>query len=155
MIDKDWYQIENFLDESDLSLLATDKNKDEWSWGDETTDAIPMSSVIFVEKIYAHLGKRYKLTSAKMMSKTLDIGSYKWHSDNQREDGTTIPDIKLTVLIYLSDVPDSKLLIGDSEVDILTGKAVFLKSEIPHKAENPKSKYTRTFLKYTFSDEEA
>ena len=156
MIDKPFIEIENFLDSSDISIMELDKNKGEWSWGDETDDAIPMSSTIFIEKIYETLGKRYTLSSAKMMSETIDDGSYKWHQDNQREDGTTIPNIKLTVLIYLTDVPDSPLLIQDHDpIEIKKGKAVFLQSQVPHRAENPESKHTRTFLKYTFTDEQA
>lgn len=156
MIDNRYIEIENFLSDADLSIMETDRNKDEWSWGDETDDAIPMSSVVFIEKIYEYLGKRYKLTSAKMMANTLDEGSYKWHQDNQREDGTTIPNIKLTVLIYLTDVPDSRLLIQDVEpIEITKGKAVFLQSSVPHRAENPESKHLRKFLKYTFTNEEA
>lgn len=157
MIDKPYIEIKDFLDNSDLSLLNTDKEKKEWSWGDDGTDnTIPMSSHIFIEKIYDYLGKRYTLSTAKMMSDTIDKGSYKWHQDNQREDGTTIPDIKLTVLIYLTDVPDSRLLIQDADpIEITKGKAVFIQSQVPHRAENPESKHTRTFLKYTFTDEQA
>lgn len=151
--DPEWYMLENFLDDDTIDLYVN--TKEDWAWGDGGDSVVPSTAFFAIEKIYEHLGKRYKLSTAKLLVNNLDRASYDFHADNREEDNVEIPDVTFTVLIYLQDCKDGPLIIKDykgysTEIDVMKGLAVFMNGDVLHKATNYEGLTHRKFLKFTF-----
>lgn len=151
--DPEYFTVKNFIDDKTINLYID--TEQDWAWGDGGDSIVPAEAFLAIENIYEYLGKRYKLSTAKLLVNNLDEASYDYHADNREEDNVEIPDVTFTVLIYLQDCPDGPLLVQDyvGNVDNITvkkGLAVFMNGDVLHRATNLEGKLHRKFLKFTF-----
>ena len=151
--DPEYFTVKNFIDDSTINLYVN--SEQDWAWGDGGDSIVPAEAFLAIENIYEYLGKRYKLSTAKLLVNNLDEASYDYHADNREEDNVEIPDVTFTVLIYLQDCPDGPLLVQDyiGNVDNITvekGLAVFMNGDVLHRATNFEGELHRKFLKFTF-----
>lgn len=153
LFDPEWKVVDDFVDDTIFKEYANETQ--DWSWGDGRSDCvIPPSAFYVIEKINDYLGKRYKLSTAKLLANNLDYGSYKFHPDNLEEDNIEIPDVSFTVVVYLEDCEDP-LEIKDyngniHNVNIVKGRAVFFNGDVLHRATNFENTSPRKLLKFTF-----
>lgn len=156
MLNPEWTKVNNFLSKREITFLM---ELEEFGYEKLEGQHIPPQIFLLVEKVYKHLGKRYKLSTAKFLKNTKDEGSYKFHKDNEEEDNTIREDVQFTVLFYLTTAKDNGLLIKDynnqiHKIEIEEGLCVLLNGNVPHKAMNFNSGIHRPFIKLTFGKEE-